>query len=128
MTRWLLVVLALAPGCSSNTGLGYRNLNVEATHADGSAVDGFPEDGCTTLPLLLGSRDSARFELDDTARIEVDATRDEARVVIAAAGYDETLSADQLESGFSDQIQFTAPSGAEYVVSLGSSCPAVTTP
>lgn len=129
MTRFVFAsVLLLASGCTNNTGLGYRNLNVEATHADGSAIQDFPEKSCTTLPLLLGSRASARFELGEGASVEVDATRDDARVIIEAAGYDKTLSADQLESGFSEQIDVTSPSGEAFVVSLASSCPAVTTP
>jgi hypothetical protein len=128
MKRMVLFAVLGLSGCTNNTGLGYRNLNVEATHADGSAVEGFPEKSCTTLPLLLGSRASAHFELGEGADVDVDATRDDARVVIAAAGYDKTVSADQLESGFSDQIDFTSPSGEAFVVTLSSSCPAVTTP
>jgi hypothetical protein len=128
MKRFVLFTLLGLSGCTHNTGLGYRNLNVEATHADGSAVEGFPEKSCTTLPLLLGSRSSAHFELGEGADVDVDATRDDARIVIAAAGYDKTVSADQLESGFSDQIDVTSATGEAFVVTLSSSCPAVTTP
>lgn len=125
----LLLCAFVCLGCTNSTGLGYRNLNVEATHADGSAVAGFPEKSCTTLPLLLGSKSSAYFRLDDGAGVDVQATRDDVRVRIGAAGYDKIITEEQLESsGFSEQVDVTSASGEAFVVSLSSSCPVVATP
>jgi hypothetical protein len=115
-------------GCTNSTGLGYRNLNVEATHSDGSAIQDFPEESCTTLPLLLGSQASEYFRLADDAGVDVAATRDDVRVRIAAVGYDKIITEEQLESGFSEQIDVTSPSGETFTVSLTSSCPVVTKP
>ncbi len=123
MRRWIVTAL-LAVGCQQNSGLGYRVLDVEAAHTDGSAVEGFPEKTCTTLPILLGSRASARFPLGDGSEVNVDATRDAVRVRIGAAHYERSIPVEDLSSGFSEQI----PVGSDIVVYLSSKCPAVSSP
>jgi len=127
MKRCLSLAL-VAFGCSNDTGLGYRSLDVEATHVDGSAVGGFPEQSCTTLPILLGSRASAHYRLSEGVSVDVDASRDAARVRLSAAGYDEMISVEQLESGFSRHIDVSSAGGEDFSVSLTSGCPAVQKP
>lgn len=123
--RILSVLLLLLAACTQNTGLGYRSLNVQASHADGTPVAEFASPACTTLPKLLGSRVESVYPVDEQLRVRVLATRDRAVVRFpgASAGGERVIPVESLESGFGEVVDVTSATGKSYQITLSSGCP-----
>lgn len=126
MKTWLSIPLSLAlSGCLADYGLGYDELHVSATLESGTPVSTTPANGCTTLPLLLGSIVENTIDIDNAIDVEVSATRERARVEFRGVVFAEgrTLLAEDLENGHSETLTLESTNGQRYLVRLGSDCP-----
>jgi hypothetical protein len=128
MKAWLLFPLSLTlPGCLADYGLAYDELHVSATLEDGTTpVATTPANGCTTLPLLLGSRVERSIGIGNEIDAEVSATRDRVRVEFRGVVFAEgrTVLAEDLQNGFdSGPIMLDSNSGTRVIVRLSGDCP-----
>ena len=123
-TALLLAFPLVLGACLGDYSLGYDQLHVSATRLDGSAVTTSPQNGCVTLPLMLGSRVEKTIRVAAQFDVEVDATRDKVRVSIRGVSVPDarTILAEDLRSSFSDDLQVETPAGETFVVRLRSSC------
>jgi hypothetical protein len=132
MKRLLLVFsLVLPSGCFFGDGLDYDELHVSATRSDGTLATSVPQNGCITLPLLLGSRTEQTITIASQIVVDVSATRDRARVRISGLGVSEhrtILAEDLRRQTYSEEIVVNPESGQIFTLRLRSSCPVVSVP
>lgn len=128
IVRILVLVLLEAGiiGCTANSGLSYVALSARVTHEDGSAVASMPSGSCTTLPVLLGSIIEVRRAVEDPLVLVLLATRDAVDVDFEGtrtdASFGRTISADQLQSSYSEQFVVESATGGKYIVSIAAGC------
>ena len=130
MRAWSLFALSLVlPGCLADYGLAYDQLHVSATR-DGTAVSTTPQNGCTTLPLLLGSQVENSIGVGGEIDVDVIATRDRVRVSFDRVVNDDkrTILAEDLRTDFVDTVTLQSDSGQTLVVRLSGDCPAPADP
>jgi hypothetical protein len=124
-TLLALAAASLAAGCLANAELDYDRLHVSATHADadGTAIQGFPRDTCTVLPLLIGSRVENEYTLEHPLRVAVSATRDKVHVAFPGSNSPErTIQARELRLMPSEVHLVSGTTGA-FRVTLSNKCP-----
>jgi hypothetical protein len=124
----LLFVLSLLllGGCLSDAALDYDQIHVSAVRAaDGSSASTTPENGCTTLPLLLGSRVERTIRIDGEIGVELEATRESVRVRLRDVTAPDllTIPAEDLRSAsFARDLPVQSTSGQSFIVRLRSRC------
>jgi hypothetical protein len=116
--------LALAQAaCSTENGLAYRTLTVQALTAGTPTVT-----HCTTLPQLIGSEIDDHVPLADGVTAHVVAKRDEAALsftgTVGAEADSRTITEVELSSDFSERFSvISSSSQASFDISLASGCP-----
>jgi hypothetical protein len=132
MRAWSLLAFALLlPGCLADYGLAYDELHVSATReGETTPVTTTPQNGCTTLPLLLGSQVEKSIGIAGQIDVDVVATRDRVRVSFDRVVFDEkrTILAEDLRTDFVDTITLQSTNGETFVVRLSGDCPAIADP
>jgi hypothetical protein len=127
MKRLLGALLPLIAACTQSGGLGYTNIDVDAQNQDGTAVPEFPDNTCTTLPILLGSRIQERFAVADGVVVELVASRDLVRVdfvgVSPQSPQGTQVSVEQLDAGYAEQFELESTAGSVFVIAVRGGCP-----
>jgi hypothetical protein len=128
MTRSLLAsCLFLAfSGCFPDDELDYDELHVSALRSDGTLASTVPQNGCVTLPILLGSRIEATVTIASQIDVQVSATRDRAEVRITGPAGSEHLSVPAEDLRWKTelgQIAIEGSGGQIFTVRLRSVCP-----
>ena len=114
--------LPAALGCSDSAGgPDYARLGVRSTDQSGLVT----ATGCTTLPVLLGSRVLTRYDMGGRFDVVVDADFERARVRLEGVPNPESfardLSAGSLRAGFAEQLNVVTASGS-VILDLTSEC------
>ncbi|MFO0572308.1 MAG: hypothetical protein U0263_42200, partial [Polyangiaceae bacterium] len=122
----LAVLLAALLACDeSYDSLDYARLGIAASDAAGTPVPTSAGAACVTLPVLRGSEVERSFDVSGSLAVEVTADRNGVVVHFAHASPavdDRTISKDQLEATYFQEIQVWDQTGKSYLVQLSSEC------
>ena len=126
MKAWkILPAACLLSACLEAQGLSYDELHLTATLEDGTPLSTTPQDGCIELPLLLGSQVEDSISVENAIDVEFFATRDSVRIDFRGAvpAKTRTILAEELASGFVEDIVLDTTAGQRILVRLTNDCP-----
>lgn len=122
----LAVLLAALLACDVEpSALPYPRLGIVTSDSSGAPVSTDAANVCMLLPVLRGSRIAKSFQIAGSLAVEVTADREKVLVRFENAAFavsDKKISRDQLEHGYSEQVDVADSSGAGYTVLLSSEC------